>query len=193
MHVRQDLFLHIIIAVLKLKQQRAFAVAIVYKTGCALHKLLALREPCHVVIAYYVYGLCLLNIALHVLKVEEALVAFGMLRPLKCGQQRVKLLEHMRGVHHLVLGRARVYVPAAHGYSGGRGVEVFVFYLAYRAAVHGVGKIGAEALNVKHGRAVADLLIGGKGDAELAVRLVFRDDGLHGGENFRDAGLVVRA
>ena len=73
------------------------------------------------------------------------------------------------------------------------GVERLIGDLALGAAVHGIGELRAELGDVEVRHAHADLLVRGEGDAEPAVRLVFRDDGLHGGESLRDAGLVVRA
>ena len=49
------------------------------------------------------------------------------------------------------------------------GVEVLVLDAARIAAVHGIGKVGPKAGDVEQGSALADLLIRGKGDAQLAV------------------------
>ena len=75
----------------------------------------------------------------------------------------------------------------------GGGVERLIGDLALAAAVHGVGELRAKLGDVKVRHAHADLLVRGEGDAEPAVRLVSGDNGLHGGENLRDAGLVIRA
>ena len=58
---------------------------------------------------------------------------------------------------------------AVDGDGGAGRIEVLVFDAAHIAAIDGVGEVGPEAGNVKERSALADLLIGGKGDAELAV------------------------
>ena len=93
----------------------------------------------------------------------EALVALGKGRDLKGGEHTVELHGHQDGVFHLALGGAGVDALAVEGEGGGGGVEIFVFQAARAAAVHGVGEIRSEARDVEMIRALADLLVRGKG------------------------------
>ena len=79
------------------------------------------------------------------------------------------------------------------GDSGRCGVEVLVLDAAHFAAIDGVGEVCAEARDVEERSALADLLIGGKGDAELAVGQLLFDKGLGGGQDLSNAGFVVSA
>ena len=89
--------------------------------------------------------------------------------------------------------RCRVDGEAVDGDSGRCGVEVLVLDAAHVAAIDGVGEVCAEARDVEERGAFADLLIGGKGDAELAVRQLLFDQGLGSGQDLSDAGFVVSA
>ena len=82
---------------------------------------------------------------------------------------------------------------AVDGDSGRCGVEVLVLDAAHVAAIDGVGEVCAEARDVEERSALADLLIGGKGDAELAVRQLLFDKGLGSGQDLSDAGFIVSA
>ena len=75
--------------------------------------------------------------------------------------------------------------------SGRCGVEVLVLDAAHVAAIDGVGEVCAEARDVKEGSALADLLVGGEGDAEFAVGQLLLDDGLGGGEDLGHTGFIV--
>ena len=76
---------------------------------------------------------------------------------------------------------------------GAGGVEVLVLDAAHITAIDGIGKVGPKAGNVEQGSALADLLIGGKGDAELAVGQLLFDKGLGSGQDLSDAGFIVSA
>ena len=64
-------------------------------------------------------------------------------------------------------------VEAVDPYLCGSGIEVLILYFAFAASVNGVGKIRAEACNIKIIGARADFLIGGETDRKSAVRNVF--------------------
>ena len=72
-------------------------------------------------------------------------------------------------------------------------VEILVLELADCAAVDSIGVLCAEARHVKMVRALADLLVGGKGDFHRAMRKIGGQKQLCRRENFRHACLVVRA
>ena len=71
--------------------------------------------------------------------------------------------------------------------------EVLVLDAAHIAAIDGVGEVCAEARDVEERSALADLLVGGEGDAELAVGQLLFDKGLGGGQDLSDAGFIVSA
>ena len=77
---------------------------------------------------------------------------------------------------------------------GDGSVEVLVFQLAYLAAIHRVGPLGAEALHVELVRALAYLLVGVESYAYGAVldfRVFLKVS--HGADDFGNARLVVGA
>ena len=84
-------------------------------------------------------------------------------------------------------------VAPVDGHNGGCGVEILIFQLTERAAVDGVGVVCAEMRQIEAVRAAADLLIRREADADGRVRAALGQQLLHGGQNFRDARLVVRA
>ena len=61
-------------------------------------------------------------------------------------------------------------VEAVDPYLCAGGVEVLILYFAFAASVNGVGKIRAEACNIKIIGARADFLIGCEADRKPAVR-----------------------
>ena len=75
---------------------------------------------------------------------------------------------------------------------GTGGIEVFIFDLAHRAAVTGVGIVGAKALHVELVRTPADLLIGGKADLQGGMFSSLCDQLLRRRHDLRHTGLVVR-
>ena len=72
-------------------------------------------------------------------------------------------------------------------------VEILVLELADCAAVDRIGVLRTEARHVKVVRALADLLVGGKGDFHRAMRKIGGQKQLCCRKNFRHACLVVRA
>ena len=78
-----------------------------------------------------------------------------------------------------------------HRHHSGRCVEVFIVDLVHVAAVHRIGEIGAEALDVEQIGSLANLLVGGEADADLAVGQIFRKDTLGHGHDLGNARLVV--
>ena len=189
----QDLLLHVVVAVLELQHRGAFAVLFIDGGGSGGHRGLAGLEFLHVVVADDVLQLRFAHRAAHLAQVVEALGALGVLRALIGGQHGVQLHGDVLGVLHQVLCAAGMHREAVDGDEGRGRVEVLVFQLAHIAAVHRVGIVGAEALDVEQVGALAHLLVGGEGHADLAVGDVLLLQPLHGGEDLGDAGLVVRA
>lgn len=82
---------------------------------------------------------------------------------------------------------------AVDGHGGGSCVEVLILDAAYVTAINGVGEICAKARDIEEGSALADLLVGGEGDAELAVGAALGKEDLGGGQDLCHTGLVVCA
>ena len=131
------------------------------------------------------------NVPVHLAQVIEALAALGGLGPGSDGQRTVELHGHVGSVDHGTLGGAGVHREAVHRHGGRRGVEVLVLDGTGVAAVHGVGKVGPEARDIEQLSPLADLLVRGEGDAQLAVGQALFLQRFHSGQNFGDAGLVV--
>ena len=132
--------------------------------------------------------------AFHLAQVIEALISFGVLRPLGSRQQRVELHSDQNSVQHQVLGVTGVDTPAGDLYFGRGGVEALVLDLAELAPVDGVGLARAEKLRVEVVGAAADLFVRREGDADGPVREL-RMRGVVGEQvhDLRDAGLVIGA
>ena len=163
------LFLHVVVAVLDGGHGSAFAVAAVYLGGEGEEQRFAGLEALCVVVADDVAEGSLGHAALHIVQMEEALIAAGVLRHLSLGQHIVELYCDGGGVDHYVLCLAGVYAHAVNSEHGGGGVEVFVFYLAYGSAVHGVAEVAAQSLYVYALCAAPYLLIGGEYDLYFPV------------------------
>ena len=192
MEVRLDFLQHIIIAVLDVQLHGTGAVALVEAVCNMLHLGLAGGKLGGIVVTHDVAQMRGGHIALHAGQVEEALAALGMLRAGESGQCGVKFHSHILGVDHRVLRAAGVDTEAVDGHDRGGGVEVLVADLTDILAVNGVGVGCTEALYIKQACALADLLIGGEADAELAVGAVFSDDALQCGHDLGNTGLVIR-
>ena len=124
----------------------------------------------------------------------ETLVAFGMLGSLPARQHGDKAVGDADRVDHLMLGITGMYVAALDGDLGGGGVEVFILELADCAAIHSVGEIAAESLDVELMGTQADLLVGVEADADLAMLdLGIALEISHSGDDLGDAGLIVGA
>src|SRR5699024_8465261 len=131
------------------------------------------------------------DVAGHLAKVVEAFPALGGLGAGHVGQGQVELHGHVGGVDHGVFGAAGVDRQPPHRDGGRGGVEVFVLDAAHVPAVYGVGKGSPEALQIEQAGPLADLFVGGKGDAQLAVGRAGLLQGLDGGHDLGHAGLVV--
>ena len=191
MEMRLDLFQHVAVAVLDLHFHGAVTVLAVQIRGNVQQVvLLELQLGC-VVVAQDVAQLGLGHVAVHLAQVVEALAALGGLRACHDRQSAVELHGHVGGVDHGVLGRAGVHREAVDGNGGCCGVKVFVLDGPGVAAVHGVGKISPKARDVKQVGTLADLLVGGKADAQLAVGQALFQHGLHSGHDLGHTSLVV--
>ena len=132
------------------------------------------------------------HVTLHARQVEEAFPALGVLGAGEGRQCGVELHRHILGVDHRVLGTAGVDAETVDGHDRGGGVEVLIADLADVLAINGVGVGRAEAGHIKQARALADLLIGGEADAELAVGAVLGNDALQCSHDLGHAGFIVR-
>ena len=89
------------------------------------------------------------TVALHIAKVEKALVALGFRGYLIRGQEGIEVHCDKLRIFHLVLCASGVDRHSVEGCASRRTVEVFVFDLAQSATVYRVGVIRAKALNVE--------------------------------------------
>ena len=123
----------------------------------------------------------------------EALVALGFGRDFFRRQQGVELKCDERRIFHLILCGAGMNRNAVNGDMRARRIEILVFQLAERTAVHRVGVIRAEARDIEMVGAAPDLLVRRECDPDFAVRHAGGEDLFDGGHDFRDSRLVVRA
>ena len=188
-----DLLQHIAVAVLDLDFHRAGAILAVEVAGDVEKVVLLELQLADVVVAEDIAQLGLGDVAVHLAQMVEALIALGRLRAGHGGQSHVELHRHVGGIYHGVLGAAGVDGETVDRDGGRGGVEVLILDAAHVAAIDGVGEVCAEARDVEEGSALADLLVGGEGDAEFAVGQILLDDGLGGGEDLGHAGFIVCA
>ena len=186
-----DLFQHIAVAVLDLHFYGTCAVLAVQVIGNVLQIVLLELQLGGIVVAQDVAQLCGGDIAVHLAQVVEALTPLGGLGTCHHGQSTVELHGNVGGVDHGVLGRAGVHREAVDGHGSSGGVEVLVLNVAGIAAVHRVGKVCTKAGNIEQVGTLADLLVRGKADAQLAVGAALADDGLHSGHDLSHTGLIV--
>ena len=186
-----DLFQHIAVAVLDLHFHGACAVLAVQVIGNVLHIVLLELQLGGIVVAQDVAQLCGGNVAVHLAQVVEALTPLGSLGTRHHGQSAVELHGNVRGVDHGVLSGAGVHREAVDGHGGSSGVEVLVLDVTGIAAVHRVGKVCTKAGDIEQVGTLADLLVRGKTDAQLAVGAALADDGLHSSHDLSHTGFVV--
>ena len=191
--VRQDLFLHVIVGIFQHKLHGAAAVFFTEVGGSRLHQGFFRGEFQRVMVADDIAGSCFHNVTGKLREVEEAFIAFSVLRALGGREHCVKLLRHVQGVAHPVLGRTGVDADAVERKLCGSGVEVFIFQLAGRSAIHRIGEIRAKTGDVETICAAADLFIRCKGDADAPMpQLRVRKQIFRECHDLRDAGFVVR-
>ena len=145
-------------------------------------------------VAHDVVGESLAAVTADIAEMEKALVTIGMLGTGVLGKHTVEILEHAQGVHHDVLGAARMDFVALDAHGDACRVEALVFHAAEHISVNGIAVGCAKALHIEQAAAVADLLVGCKahGNAGMAQGGV-----VHGAcqvaHDFSHAGLVVGA
>src|SRR5699024_6839754 len=91
----------------------------------------------------------LFNIPAHSRQVDEPFIPLGALRRLTGIEHRDEFGCHAAGIHHLVLGSPGMYTIAGKCHMCTRGIETLILEFAFRAAVHGIGKIGPEAVDIE--------------------------------------------
>ena len=188
-----DLLQHVAVAVVDVQLDSALAVALVQAGGDMFHLGLAGGELGGIVVAHDVAQLGGGHITYHAGQVEEALAALGVLGTGESGQSGMELHGHILGVDHGILGAAGVDAETVNGHNSRGGVEVLIADLAGVLAVDGVGVGGAEALDIKQAGTLADLLVGGKADAQLAVGALLGNNALQHRHDLGHTGLVVGA
>ncbi len=124
---------------------------------------------------------------------QKPLLAFGGFR--RAGVFREPVDDGSRDldrVLHLALGEARMGADALDGDGGAIGGKGLVFDMTGGFAIHRIGEIGAELVQVDLVDAPADLLVGGEQDLDRAVLdLGIFDQELRRIHDLGDAGLVV--
>ena len=141
----------------------------------------------------YVGDIRLLDRTAETDNVEEALVAFGIFRPLLNRQQCVQLSGDQDRVLHLALRVARVHVPSLNVDLRRGRVEILELQLTDLPAVHRVGIFSPEPLDIELNDSASDLLVRRETDLDLTVpELGMLHDVLHRVHDLGHAGLVVR-
>ena len=145
LHVRQDLFLHVVVGVLQLDGDELSSVLAVQEIRGKAEFLLAVFKERPVVVADDVVERRVLDLALHADEVREALVALGVLRHLVLRQEGGELHRDGHRVDHLVFCAAGVDAEALDRDVRRSAVEVLVLELAEVAAVRLGESLGPAA------------------------------------------------
>ena len=85
------------------------------------------------------------------------------------GQGCVQEVDDLEGVDQLALGIAWVDAATCGVDLGRGGIEVLILQLALLAAVDGEGEVRPEGGDIEVVHTLADLLVGGEGDAQRPV------------------------
>ena len=109
------------------------------------------------------------HVSFHTGQVVKAFVILCSFGRLVGRNLRNKFGGNACGVHHFVLGIARVYANSLDLQFCRGGIEIFVFNFAHFSTVHGIGPVAAEAFNVEQVCAEAYLLVGIESNAYVAV------------------------
>ncbi len=191
-HLGLDHLAHVVVLVFEGEGGGAWAVVLVDGIDDVGDLGFATLEVFAVVVADDEGELGLLDGAADVGEVEESLVAFGGFGGLVGRELGDDFGGDACGVDHLAFGVAGVDGAAVDGDACGGGVEVLEFDFADLAAVHGVGEVASESVNVEVVGAESDFFVGVEGDADFAVLdvgVLLQID--HGLDDFGDAGFVV--
>ncbi len=156
-------------------------------------QLFALFEIITVKITHDIVQLRLLNAAFHLMQMEKALIARGVLRRFARWQLAVKTHCQIQCVDHHAFCRAGMHIVTFDHHRGGGSIEVFKFKLANAAAIHGVGPVGAKTFDIKMRGAAADLFVRRKGDANGTVWTIAGRQLRHGGHDFSDTRFIISA
>ncbi|MPL97912.1 hypothetical protein SDC9_44108 [bioreactor metagenome] len=193
-HLGLDLLQHVVVLVGHVQLRGSFPVPAVQGRHCILHGFLSRLERLRRVVPDDVVHGSGLHIPGKAQEVEEPFVFLGCRRSFVGREHGGQLQAQEDGVHHLVLGLAGMDAPSVDRHPGPGGVEGLVAYLPHFPAVHGVGEIGAELLQVQQARPVADLLVGGEGNLHAAVdELRMGRHVLQGRHDLGDSRLVIGA
>ena len=168
-HLRVNLLLHIVVLVLCFKCYSTLTIFLVHRSHHAGQCALALLKTVAVVVAYNVVHARLLNTSLYTQQVIESLITLGSLRALIRRQHRSQFHRQQVGIHHLVLGIARMHAYTFYIYLGAGSIKVLKLQLAHIAAIHRVAPFATEFLYIKVVRAHTNLLVRVKGHANIAV------------------------
>ena len=169
MHVGVYLFLHVVVLVAQLNLDRALAVLLVHTGSDRLDEVLAVFKLLAVVVADDVAQLGFLAVAVDAQQMVEALIAVGGLGDVGLGNEGVELASQTTGVDHLALGITRVYAHTLDDDLGGSSIEVLILQVAQVAAIHGVGPLASELLDIEVMGTHAYLLVGIESHTDVAV------------------------
>ena len=194
MHLRVYLLLHVVVLVADYALHSTCTVFLVHLLGSKLHEALAVFEAAVVVVANDIRELGLFDVRRDIQQMVETLITLCGLRGLAGWQHAGKLCRQRVGIDHLSLGIARVYADALDGDLGRGGVEVLELQLTHVAAIHRIGPLASELLDVEVARTHAYLLVGIEGNAYLAVfHILVLFQPRHRLHDFRYACFVVGA
>ena len=168
-HLRLDLLQHVVVLVRHIQLRGSFAVPAVQGSYGILHGFLSLMELFRRVVPDDIVHCCGLHVPGKAQEMEEPFIPLGCRRSFVGREDGREFHAQEDGVHHLVPGLARVDTPSVDRHPGTGGVEGLVADLPRFPAVHGVGEIRTELLQVQQARPVADLLVGGEGHLHAAV------------------------
>ena len=194
MHHRLDLLAHVIILIANLDLCRTGAVLRVDLIHQVLQLALAVFELRAVMVADDITQRRLFNRAAHSDQMVESLIALRVFRRLEARQHHGYLVSDTHRVTHLMVRRTRVHIQTVHMDLGTRCIEVLKLQLTDCTAIHRIGEIGTELLNVKMVCSAADLFVRRETDTHFTMLdLRVLDEVFHRRHDLGNTGFVICA
>ena len=191
MITRTDLLCHVSILFFDLKINRSLTVFLIHDICDFFQFLLFLCKLVRIVVTHNVDKFCLFAASADFDQMIKSFVPFGLLRCLFLRQHHLDLTSDSSCIDHDAFGTARMHVDPLNLKNSFAGIEIFVFDLAFRTAVHGIGKICCKSLYIKMICPSANLFVRRKCKTDLPMRHITSQNVFCHRHNFCNTCFVI--
>ena len=191
MITRADLLCHVSILFFDLKINRSLTVFLIHGICDFFQFLLFLCKLVRIVVTHNIYKFCSFTAAVYFDQMIKSFIAFCLLRCLFLRQHHLDLTSDGSGIDHDAFGTARMHVDPLNLKNSFAGIEIFVFDLAFRTAVHGIGKICCKSFYIKMICSSADLFVRRKCKTDLSMRHITSQNVFCHRHNFCNTCFVI--